>query len=83
MNLSLQKPLQNTFAKLLLVQAHFFLILNKIFAMAIYEFNGFKPVIKEQIKTSNYHCLECGVDMGNYPGQLCRKWYCDEKDYFV
>jgi hypothetical protein len=37
----------------------------------------FKPIIKEEIKTSHYHCLECGVDMGDYPGQLCRKWYCD------
>lgn len=48
----------------------------------------FKPIKKKVIKgynpkTNNYHCLECGIDMGNYPGQLCRKWYCDEKDYFV
>jgi hypothetical protein len=48
----------------------------------------FKPIKKEVIKgynqeTTHYHCLECGIDMGNYPGQLCRKWYCDEKDYFV
>jgi len=39
----------------------------------------FKPIIKEQqVKTSNY-CLECGVDMGDYPGQLCRKSFCDGK----
>jgi len=23
-------------------------------------------------KTNHYHCCECGIDMGNYPGQLCR-----------
>ena len=32
---------------------------------------------KPKVEISNYHCLECGIDMGNYPGQLCRKWYCD------
>ena len=28
-------------------------------------------------KTGHYHCFECGVDMGNYPGQLCKKSFCD------
>ena len=28
-------------------------------------------------KTNHNHCLECGIDMGNYPGQLCRKSFCD------
>jgi hypothetical protein len=44
----------------------------------------FKPkeLNKEPVKgynslTSHYHCLECGVDMGDYPGQLCRKSFCD------
>ena len=27
--------------------------------------------------TGHFHCLECGIDMGNYPGQLCRKSFCD------
>ena len=31
-------------------------------------------------KTGHYHCHECGVDMGNYPGQLCRKSFCDNFD---
>jgi predicted nucleic-acid-binding Zn-ribbon protein len=37
----------------------------------------FKPVIKEE-KEYDYHnyCLECGGDMGDYPGQLCCKTYC-------
>ena len=41
----------------------------------------FKPVIKIikgfNTETNHYHCLECGIDMGNYPGQLCRKSFCD------
>ena len=28
-------------------------------------------------KTNHHHCLECGIDMGTYPGQLCRKSFCD------
>jgi hypothetical protein len=34
----------------------------------------FKPIIIKgyNSKTTHYHCLECGRDMGNYPGQLCR-----------
>lgn len=41
----------------------------------------FRPVIVKGYnpKTNHFHCLECGVDMGNYPGQLCRKSYCDGK----
>ena len=42
----------------------------------------FKPINEKIIKgfnpkTNHYHCLECGIDMGNYPGQLCRKSFCD------
>ena len=43
----------------------------------------FKPVNKEIIikgynpKTNHYHCVDCGIDMGNYPGQLCRTSWCD------
>jgi hypothetical protein len=28
------------------------------------------------IKTDNWHCLECGDNMGNNPRQLCGKSYC-------
>ena len=27
--------------------------------------------------TNHYHCCDCGVDMGNYEGQLCRYSWCD------
>ena len=27
-------------------------------------------------KTGNWHCLECGENMGNNPRQLCGKSYC-------
>jgi hypothetical protein len=27
-------------------------------------------------KTDNWHCLECGENMGNNPRQLCGKNYC-------
>lgn len=27
-------------------------------------------------KTGNWHCLECGDNMGNNPRQLCGKSYC-------
>ena len=43
----------------------------------------FKSVNKETIikgynpKNNHYHCVECGIDMGNYPGQLCRYTWCD------
>ena len=43
----------------------------------------FKSVPKNKIikgynpLTDHYHCLECGRDMGDYPGQLCRKTFCD------
>jgi len=30
-------------------------------------------------KTEHFHCVECGADMGNYQGQLCRKSYCDNQ----
>ena len=49
----------------------------------------FKPKIKPEPKievikgynpiTNHFHCLECGADMGNYQGQLCRKSYCDNQ----
>jgi hypothetical protein len=30
------------------------------------------------IKTKEWHCLECGISMGQQnPRQLCRKYYCD------
>ncbi len=32
-------------------------------------------------KTEHFHCLECGADMGNYQGQLCRKSYCDNQEF--
>jgi hypothetical protein len=51
----------------------------------------FKPIIKPKTepkiikgynpKTDHYHCLECGADMGNYQGQLCRKSYCDNQQF--
>ena len=38
----------------------------------------FKPVINEEKEyDENNYCLECGRNMGNYPGQLCGKTYCD------
>jgi hypothetical protein len=41
----------------------------------------YKPVKKiikgYNQKTNHFHCLECGIDMGNYQGQLCRKSFCD------
>jgi len=43
----------------------------------------FKPIVKNQIikgynsLTNNFHCLECGVNMGKNPSQLCRKSWCD------
>ena len=51
----------------------------------------FKPKIKSEPKpelikgynpkTERFHCVECGADMGNYQGQLCRKSYCDNQEY--
>ena len=32
---------------------------------------GYNPI------TNHYHCCDCGVDMGNYEGQLCRYSWCD------
>jgi hypothetical protein len=35
---------------------------------------GFNP------ETENWHCLECGDDMGpNNPRQLCGKYFCHKK----
>ena len=42
----------------------------------------FKKIKKDKIfgynpKTNSWHCLECGVNMGNNnPRQLCGKTYC-------
>ena len=27
-------------------------------------------------KTGHWHCLECGMDIGDNPRQLCGKYYC-------
>jgi formylmethanofuran dehydrogenase subunit E len=35
-----------------------------------YKFYGYNK------KTDNWHCLECGENMGNNPRQLCGKSYC-------
>lgn len=53
--------------------------------------NYFKPKTKLEIKpeiikgynpkTEHFHCVECGADMGNYQGQLCRKSYCDNQEF--
>jgi hypothetical protein len=36
---------------------------------------GYNPI------TEHFHCVECGADMGNYQGQLCRKSYCDNQEF--
>lgn len=40
-----------------------------------------KESVKERLygydeKTGNWHCLECGDNMGDNPRQLCGKSYC-------
>ena len=34
-------------------------------------------------KTDNWHCTQCGVNMGpNNPRQLCCKYYCPEANFY-
>lgn len=44
----------------------FFLIQSEEYKI-VYGFNS---------KTSHWHCLQCGSDMGDNPRQLCGKYYC-------
>ena len=37
-----------------------------------------KKIYGSNIRTNEWHCLECGISMGaNNPRQLCGKYYCD------
>ena len=39
-----------------------------------------KKVYGYNRKTDSWHCIQCGIDMGQeHPRQLCRKYYCENE----
>jgi len=39
-----------------------------------------KKVYGYNRKTDSWHCIQCGIDMGQEnPRQLCRKYYCENE----
>jgi len=54
------------------------IIIMKKIQTKITDYYKIKTIYGYNMKTNEWHCMQCGISMGKHnPRQLCRKYYCE------